>query len=138
MKYTNEIEISLPRAKVVELFNNPENMPKWQEGLISFETVSGEPGQEGARAKLKYKMGKREIEMVETITKNNLPDEFNGTYEAKNVFNIIRNTFIDQGKTTKWVAENEFRFDGFMKLMGLFMPGAFKKQSFKSKKRERL
>lgn len=131
MKYSNEIEINLPRKTVVDLFDNPDNMPKWQEGFISFEPISGEPGKKGSKSKLKYKMGKREIEMVETITKNALPDEFNGTYEAKNVFNIISNKFIDQGNTTKWIAENEFQFSGFMKLMGLFMPGAFKKQSLK-------
>lgn len=77
-------------------------------------------------------MGKREIEMIETITKRNLPDEFAGTYEAKNVFNIISNKFIemDQGKT-KWVAHNEFILKGFMKLFGLFGPGMFKKQTMK-------
>ena len=69
MKYSNEIEINLPRKKVVELFDNPDNMPKWQEGFVSFEPISGKPGEEGSKATLKYKMGKREVEMVETITK---------------------------------------------------------------------
>jgi len=131
MKYSHEIEIKLPREKVIKLFDNPENMPKWQEGFISFEPLQGDPGKEGSTAKLKYKMGKREVEMIETITKRNLPDEFNATYEAKGVFNIIENRFIDQGKTTKWISANEFRFKGFMKLIAFFMPGAFKKQSFK-------
>lgn len=131
MKYSNEIQINLPRKRVVELFDNPDNMPKWQEGLVSFEAISGEPGKEGSKSKLKYKMGKREVEMIETITKNDLPNEFNGTYDAKNVFNIVKNRFVDQEKTTKWISDNDFQFSGFMKLMGLFMPGAFKKQSFK-------
>lgn len=131
MKYTTEIEINLPRARVIELFDNPDNMSKWQQGFVSFEMISGEPGEEGAKAKMKYKMGKRDIEMIETITKRNLPDEFNVTYEAKGVFNIIENTFIDNGDTTKWISINEFRFKGFMKLFAIFMPGAFKKQTFK-------
>jgi hypothetical protein len=29
------------------------------------------------------------------------------------------------------VTEQEFQFSGFMKLIGMFMPGAFKKQSCK-------
>lgn len=131
MKYANEIEIKLPRQRVIELFDNPDNMSKWQEGFVSFETLNGEPGQEGAKAKLKYKMGKREVEMIETITKRNLPDEFNGTYEAKNVFNIVSNKFIDLGNSTKWLSENKFRFNGFMRIIALFMPGAFEKQSLK-------
>ena len=132
MKYTTEIEINQPVNKVVELFDNPDNMKEWMEGLQSFETISGTPGEEGAKAKLKYKMGKREIEMIETITKRNLPDEFTGTYEAKGVFNIVKNRFIPIGDNkTKYVTEQEFQFSGFMKMMGMFMPGAFKKQSLK-------
>ena len=132
MKYTTEIEINQPVNKVVELFDNPDNMKEWMEGLQSFETISGTPGEEGAKAKLKYKMGKREIEMIETITKRNLPEEFTGTYETKGVFNIVKNRFIPIGDNkTKYVTEQEFQFSGFMKMMGMFMPGAFKKQSLK-------
>ncbi len=133
MKYTVEIDIDLARDRVIELFDSSENMKHWQEGLIDFEHLSGTPGEVGAKMKLLYKMGKREIEMVETITKRDLPDEFAGTYEAKNVFNIVDNTFlaISENKT-KWVSYNEFQFNGFMKLIGFLMPGAFKKQSLKS------
>jgi len=46
MKYTLEIDITLPRAKVVELFDNPENWPKWQESLVSSEALEGTPGEE--------------------------------------------------------------------------------------------
>jgi len=134
MKYSNEIEINLQREKVIELFDNPDNMAKWQEGFISFEPINGQPGSEGAKTKLKYKMGKREVEMIETITKRNFPEEFHGTYEAKNVYNVVNNYFVDQGETTKWISDNEFRFSGFMKLIAFFMPGAFKKQSLKSMK----
>jgi hypothetical protein len=41
----------------------------WQKGFISYRHLSGKPGEEGARAKLKYKIGKREISMIETIVK---------------------------------------------------------------------
>lgn len=132
MKYNCDIEINLPRSRVIELFDSVENLYKWQPGLVSFEHIEGEPGQVGSKSKLNYKMGKRDIEMVETITVRNLPDEFSGTYEAKGVFNIVKNKFIeiDQNKT-KWMTENEFQFSGFMKIMGLLMPGAFKKESMK-------
>ena len=77
-------------------------------------------------------MGKREIEMIETITTRNLPDEFSGTYEAKGVFNILKVTFVKVSDTkTKYITEEEFQFKGFMKLMAFLMPGAFKKQSLK-------
>lgn len=131
MKFTQEIIINRPVEKVVELFDNPELMTGWMKGLISFEHLSGTPGQPGARSKLKFRMGKREIEMIETITVRDLPYEFSGTYEAKGVVNVIRNYFegVTENKT-RYTAENEFEFSGWMKLMGWLMPGAFKKQSY--------
>lgn len=132
MKYTCEIEIGLPVSRVVELFDSVENLKKWQPGFVSFEPISGMTGQVGAKSLLRYKMGKREIEMIETITVKNLPHEFSGTYEAKGVWNEAKNFFIplDEHRTL-YKSENEFRFSGFMKLIGLLMPGSFKKQSMK-------
>ena len=132
MKYTTEIDINKPIEKVIELFDNPDNMDQWMEGLLSFEPLSGTPGQPGAKSKLIFKMGKREIEMTETILTRNLPDEFTGTYEAKGVFNIVKNKFVQlTDKKTRYITEQEFQFKGFMKIIAFLMPGAFKKQSMK-------
>lgn len=132
MKYSHEIVIDLPRERVIELFDNPDNMAKWQEGFVSFEHVSGNPGHPRAKSRLLYKMGKREVEMIETITVRKLPQEFSGTYEAKGVWNEVQNFFHEEGiGKTRWVTENEFQFKGFMKIIAFFMPGAFKKQSYK-------
>lgn len=131
MKYKLEIDIDLPREKVIELFDNPDNIKHWQPGFISMEPMEGTPGQVGAKSHLKYQMGKRKVNMVETITTRNLPEEFSGTYEAGGVWNGIQNFFHEAGPDkTRWVTENEFKFSGFMKIMGLLMPGTFKKQSF--------
>lgn len=130
MQYTTEIDIDLPIQKVVALFENPELMPKWQKGFVSMEHLSGTPGQVGAKSKLKYVMGKREIEMVETITVRNLPHEFSGTYDAAGVHNIVKNTFeAVSDNTTRWISHNTFQLKGFMRIIGWVMPGAFKKQS---------
>lgn len=132
MKYRSEIEINQPIEKVVALFDDPANMDKWMEGLISFEHLSGTAGQPGAKSRLKFKMGKREIEMTETITVRNLPDEFSGTYEANGVFNVVKNYFVKiDAYRTKYITDNEFQFKGFMRIIAFLMPGAFKKQSLK-------
>ena len=132
MKFTVKIKINLARNKVIELFDSTENLKKWQPGLLSFEHQSGTPGEVGAKSRLQYKMGKREIEMVETITVKNLPDEFSGIYEAKGVRNEVKNYFYKVDKnTTKWVSENEFRCSGFIKIIAFFMPGSFKKETMK-------
>jgi len=131
MKYQQEITIELPIERVIELFDNTENLKEWQEGLKSFEHVSGEPGKEGAKSKLVFDTGKRRLEMIETITKRNFPDEFHGTYETKGVYNIQENYFSKEGKnSTKWFSKSEFKFSGFMAFLAVFMKGAFKKQSY--------
>jgi hypothetical protein len=131
MHYTVQIEIDLPRSRVIELFDDPNNLSKWQKGLLSFEHLSGEAGTPGAKSKLVFQFGKGTMEMIETITKNNLPEEFDGTYDAPGVFNVVKNRFIaiDQNRT-RWESENEFRFTTLMmKCMGFFMKSAFPKQS---------
>jgi len=121
---------------VIKLFDNPDNMPKWQPGLQSFEPLSGDPGQPGAKSKLVYDMNGRRVEMVETISTRNLPDEFSGTYEAKGVNNWISNHFYDEdGDKTRWTMENEFKFSGVMMLMGLFMRSAIRKQTLEDMNR---
>lgn len=133
MRYTIELDLDVPRSKVIEYFDNPDNMSKWQPDLVSFEHVSGEQGQAGAKSNLVYRMGKREIEMLETITERNLPDTFSGTYEAKGCWNEVNNRFIENGpEKTKWRVDTEFRCSGFfMKVMSTLMPGAFRKQTSK-------
>ncbi len=131
MKYQVVKEINLPRQQVIEKFDSVENLYKWQPELISFEHASGDPGQVGATSNMKYRMGKREIDMVETITVRELPERFAGTYEAGGVFNTMDNRFEEIGDNrTRWIAESEFTFRGFMKIMSWFMPKkAFCKQT---------
>ena len=134
MKYTREVVIDLPRDRVIELFDNPDNLPKWQEGLQSFEHVSGEPGQPGAKSRLVYDHRGRHIEMIETITERNLPDEFSGTYETEGVWNGMKNRFVeDAPDRTRWIAESEFRCSGLkMKLMTIFLRPMFTSTTMKS------
>lgn len=131
MKYTCQIDIDLPRDRVIELFDNPDNLSKWQPHLVSFEPVSGVPGQPGAASRLVCQMGTRRVEMIETVTARDLPVEFSATYEAKGVFNTMRNGFEDRGGSTRWTVESEFVFGGMMKIVALFMGGSFKKETVK-------
>ena len=132
MKYSNEVIIDAPIEKVMRLFDDPTNLPKWMSGLQSFEHISGEPGQPGSKSKLVFQMGSRRTEMLETVMVRNLPEEFTGKYEAKGVDNIVRNRFIAiDDNHTKYISEQEFNLSGFMKVIAFLMPGAFKKQSMK-------
>ncbi|MDT0608303.1 SRPBCC family protein [Croceitalea rosinachiae] len=132
MKYTTEITIDLPRKEFIKKLDNAENMKHWMRGLLGYQVLSGELGQEGARMNMKFKRGKGEMEMVETIITRNFPDEFHATYDTKGVHNIQKNYFKEVDGSTKWISESEFQFEGMgMKLIAFLMPGAFKKQSMK-------
>jgi len=131
MKYSKEIIIDLPREEVIAKMENPENFKHWQKGFISYKHLSGNPGHVDARSKLKYKMGKRDIEMVETIEKNNLPKKLFMSYDAKGVCNKQKNYFEEVGNnSTKWISDNEFECSGFMKIIAILTPGSFKKQTY--------
>lgn len=96
------------------------------------EPLSGTPGEAGAKSRLKYKMGKRDIEMVETIIKRDLPEEFSGTCETEGGWNEVRNLFSEISESkTRWTSHVEFKLSGIMKVMSILMPCSFKKQSFK-------
>ena len=94
MKYEGKLTIGLPRQRVIDLFDDPDNLPKWQSGLQSFEHLSGEAGQPDAKYQFVYIENGSRIEMVETITQRNFSDEFSATYETKGVNNWI-GTFGD-------------------------------------------
>lgn len=130
--YQLEIEIDKPREQVVKLFDNPDNLKEWQPGFVSMKQLQGEPGSVGSKCELQYKMGNRNVTMIETLETRNLPHELHGTYEAKGVWNRVKNFFFEQGEDkTLWKSEIEFKGKGFMWLMMKLMPGSFKKQSYK-------
>ncbi|MEL6150409.1 MAG: SRPBCC family protein [Chloroflexota bacterium] len=129
MKYETEVTIHLPRERVVTLLDDPNNLSKWQPALRSVEHIEGEVAQPGSKTRLVYDMRGREVVMIETIVSHNLPDEMSFTFEADGVHNMVQNTFYAEGERTRWVMGNQFQFSGFMRVMSLFMGGAFRKQT---------
>ena len=129
--YTVAIEIDLPRDRVIELFDDPDNQAKWQTGLQSFEPISGEPGQVGARSRLVFLSGKQRIELVETITWRGPPDEFRGTYEWGGGSSTLENRFIEVGpQRTRWESTCTFLRRSFpLRVIALLVPGVFKRQN---------
>ncbi len=133
MRYSITETIGRPRSEVAALFEDPANLPHWQEAFVSLEPLSGPPGAAGSKTRLTYRMGRREIVMEETIEENALPERFTAVYEAPGVWNRCANHFSEPAPgRTDWRMENEFRCRGFMRLMTLFLPGMFRRQTAKS------
>jgi uncharacterized membrane protein len=123
LKFKLELLINKPRAELWKIFDNVENMSKWQPTLTRHELVSGAPGQPGAISKLTYEEGGREFVLMEKITHRDEPNRFDGIYENNFADNTIQNIFIEQSREqTLWVVETKFKFKTLlMKIMGNVM-----------------
>ncbi len=128
MKFQVEIEINLPRKKVLEHYTNLDNLQHWVDGFISVEHVTGEVCKPGARYEVKFRVGNLNILATETITRNDLPEELWLEEECDGLTNLAKNFFIDLGNgKTKWVIISDHS--------GEFLPkigaSAFKKKTVK-------
>ena len=133
LAYSYDLDLDLPRDQVVELFSDHNNAQHWQPTLLRIEHVSGESRQKGAVHRLYHKMGKREVEMTESIDEASPPNRFVAIYEADKVWNRFVCEFTElEGAKTRWHMETEFQCGGIMRLMMIFAPGMFKKQTRQS------
>jgi hypothetical protein len=141
MKCTVSIEIALPREKVALLLADPTQLPKWLRGLVLHEPLSGTHGQAGTTSRVVMQMGRQRIEGTETVTRREPADlrsiptgsvvQFDREIVGKGTWSAVRDRLTETGpETTHWTSESEYRFSGLpMRLVGLLMPGAFRKQS---------
>lgn len=135
MKYTCEITIDKPRDHVSTLFQSPDHIKDWQPSLIRMTPINGEPGANGSQSSLVYEERGGEVELIETIIDNRLPETFTARYEshAQGVDNIVVNHFTKLSpNSTRWVMECEFTFGSLvMRVIGNVMRGVFRKQTEK-------
>jgi hypothetical protein len=141
MKYTVSIEIALPREKTAQLLADPARMPMWLRGLVVHEPISGVHGELGTKSRVVLQMGGQRFEAVETITRREPEDlhaipaggvvRFEREIVGNGMWNGARERLTEAGpQATLWESENEYRFDSLMmRLVGLVMPGTFRKQS---------
>ena len=133
MKYTTEIIINRPLIYCFSLLEDHSNIKYWQEGLESYEHISGDIGEIGSKIKLNYAFGKRKISLTETVTGKQKGKTFHFNFDTSGMHNIQENYFeaLDNN-TTKWISTNQFAPTKFRShMMLLLMPKAFKKQSKK-------
>ena len=130
MKYTEEIIINKPLNEVIDLFKSPDNLKCWQRGMKSTKLLKGKSGEEGAKRKLSIRLEGRDISMIETITKCDLPHHWHARYTSQGLISYQENYFEKRGKhQTYWKNSSEFQFEGYMKIVGRLLPGIFKRRS---------
>ncbi|RRO22142.1 SRPBCC family protein [Flavobacteriaceae bacterium 14752] len=130
MIYDTEIIINKPIDEVMELFKNPDHLKSWQRGLKSTKLLKGKSGQLGAKRKLNINLEGRDIEMIETITKCDLPKHWYARYTSKGLVSYQKKYFerLEDNKTY-WKTTSRFEFHGYMRIVGQLLPGIFKRRS---------
>jgi len=134
MKFTCAVDINLSRDKVVALFKDAANNKEWQDGFQSTELIGGELGEVGAESLLKFKNGKRLMELKETILVSDLPNEFTGEFVHVHMSNTMQNLFTElNDNRTQWTANIEYtKLNSLsIKIIVKFFPKMFKKQTQK-------
>ncbi|MBP2478263.1 hypothetical protein JOF53_007135 [Crossiella equi] len=141
MRYTVSIEIALPRERVAQLLADPAHLPKWLRGLVRHEPLSGAHGQLGTRSRVVFRQGQHEFECTETITRREPVDlhgipagsvvRFDREVVGGGMWSAVRDELTEAGpEATLWTSASEYRFSGLlMRLVGLLMPGGFRKRS---------
>lgn len=127
MKYRLELTLQKPRAEVWRIFDDPNNMDKWQPTLTKIERLEGVAGQPDSVAKLTFKNGDREFSLIEKVTHRAEPERLDGMYENEFADNAVKNTFLERGSNeTLWKVEVEFKFKTLaMRLIGPFVKKKF-------------
>ncbi|MFC3964066.1 SRPBCC family protein [Nocardia jiangsuensis] len=141
MKYTNLIEIALPREQVAQLLSDPAHIPKWLRGVVRHEPVKGVHGELGTESRVVMRTGNREVECTETITRREPAElrdipaaavvRFDREIVGAGMWSAVRDRLTEAGpETTHWESESEYRFDSrLIRLLGRLLPGTFRKQS---------
>ena len=134
MKHKGSLIINKPREEVVALFMTPDSRKEYQDGFERSELLQGSEGHPGAKTKLEYKYGKRDMVLIETVLKNGLPHSFEAHYHHQHMDNTMKCTFraLDANRTEYGYEFEYTRIDWFMpKLMAILFPSMYRKQGDK-------
>ena len=133
MKISGYIDINKPREEVTIYFSNPDYNREYQDTFLRKELISGEKGNDGAVSNIYFEQGKGEMELTETITKNNLPESFEAFFHHKHMDNTMVCKFeVIDDNTTRYHYEYEYIRMTFMpKLFSKLNPGMFRKPAEK-------
>lgn len=130
MELHNEIRINAPMEFVASYLRRSEYFDRWQDDFQSATLLRGDCNQKDAQTRMMYKFGRSSMELIETVSDNNLPHSFEALYEHKHMDNTMLSTFSDNGHgTTIYSTQvNYIEMKGLViKIMAKIFSGKFKK-----------
>ena len=131
MKFECSVNIELPKAEVLRLWQDEALYPQWQKGFKSKRLLQGNAGEKDAVSEIILDFKGKDMQLKETVVENKLPDFKKVYIEHKHMCNFLTDSFESiNDQQTKWTAEVEYTdFIGFMpKLMAKLFPSLFKNQ----------
>lgn len=132
MRYTCQVEIAVPRARVLELMTDGDRAAEWMPGLVSYQAVEGERGQPGSVSELRFDGVPGSGQMYEKVTRRD-DSHYDLVYLLGPVRNEALNTFTDVDGGTLWSAEHVFHLPpGMAEGMGPDGQKAFEQNTQKS------
>lgn len=133
MKLTTTIIINKPIKEVWDFYDDPDNLKLWLRGFQTFEHVSGERGQIGAKSRHTYLENGKTIIMDEEITARIPYKEFSGILTHDIMSTTLTNTFEDLGNgSTRLVCIVDTKFKPFfLRLLSPLMKGMFRRRQEK-------
>ena len=135
IKYSEEIVINSNIEKVIDLFDNPYNMKQYMYGFESYTVIKGNVNEIGTISEININFNnngekKTKIIMIEEILTNNLPIEKKLQYTSNGILNIVTNKFEKiSDNETRFINEQEFVFNTYMKLLFYFSKSSLKYQT---------
>src|SRR5262245_64766889 len=113
MKSVVKIDIDVQRARVAELFADPDNHPKWMHDIERVEAVRGVPGEKGSVYRLVPKRGDREF--VATVVERRLPADLKLFLDSPDVSVSIADRLVERSdQVTRLISIEIFQFKGLL------------------------
>jgi hypothetical protein len=136
MKFRSEIIINKPLKDVFKYTINPKNLSNWVDGFEKFKPLSGKSWQVGSIGIQFYNDKEGKLEVREEVLAHESDKSLKTHLSHKNMETILEFRFLDQGDSTKLIAEAQVRLKPFLfNLFAPFVKTPMKKQQLADLKR---
>lgn len=119
MVVEHAVMIKRPLVEVWAVFDDPDELLEWQDSLVGYERVEGEPGEIGSVSRQIIERSGGETDLTVTLVDRRPPEFSKSQYEGLRLPFTISNTFtaIDGG-STEWHAVLDVRLNLMQKALG--------------------